>query len=112
MDRCGVRTSERTPRRGRAGFELHWNVMQRFSHFRGTAVNAAVSAIDIALRDLLGKRLHVPVWQLLGGRYCDRLRVYDHVYAETLAEVLSACRDLRQKAFTAIGHINPFLDEP
>src|SRR5262245_56519678 len=40
--------------------ELHWNVMQRFSHFRGTAINAAVSAIDIALWDLLGKRLQAP----------------------------------------------------
>jgi galactonate dehydratase len=92
--------------------ELHWNVMQRFSHFRGTAVNAAVSAIDIALWDLLGKRLQAPVWQLLGGAYRDRLRVYGHVYAETLDEVLADCRRLRAEGFTAVGHINPFLDEP
>ncbi|MFM0505016.1 mandelate racemase/muconate lactonizing enzyme family protein [Paraburkholderia caffeinilytica] len=92
--------------------ERHWNVMQRFSHFRGTAVNAAVSAIDIALWDLLGKRLQVPVWQLLGGAYRDQLRVYGHVYAETLDEVLADCRRLRSEGFTAIGHINPFLDEP
>jgi galactonate dehydratase len=80
--------------------ELHWNVMQRFSHFRGTAVNAAVSAIDIAL------------WDLLGGAYRNKLRVYGHVYAETLEEVLSECRRLRDEGFTAVGHINPFLDEP
>jgi galactonate dehydratase len=92
--------------------ELHWNVMQRFSHFRGTAVNAAVSAIDIALWDLLGKRLQVPVWQLLGGAYRTKLRVYGHVYAETLEEVLAECRRLRSEGFTAVGHINPFLDEP
>ncbi|NOV24493.1 mandelate racemase/muconate lactonizing enzyme family protein [Cupriavidus necator] len=92
--------------------ELHWNVMQRFSHFRGTAVNAAVSAIDIALWDLLGKRLEAPVWQLLGGAYRDKLRVYGHVYAETLEEVLADCRRLREEGFTAVGHINPFLDEP
>lgn len=92
--------------------ELHWNVMQRFSHFRGTAVNAAVSAIDIALWDLLGKRFEVPVWQLLGGAYRHKLRVYGHVYAETLEEVLAECRRLRAEGFTAVGHINPFLDEP
>lgn len=92
--------------------ELHWNVMQRFSHFRGTAVNAAVSAVDIALWDLLGKRLQAPVWQLLGGGYRHKLRVYGHVYAETLEEVLADCRRLRAEGFTAVGHINPFLDEP
>lgn len=92
--------------------ELHWNVMQRFSHFRGTAVNAAVSAVDIALWDLLGKRLQAPVWQLLGGGYRHKLRVYGHVYAETLEEVLADCRRLRSEGFTAVGHINPFLDEP
>jgi galactonate dehydratase len=92
--------------------EHHWNVMQRFSHFRGTAINAAVSAIDIALWDLLGKRLQVPVWQLLGGAYRNKLRVYGHVYAETLDEVLADCRRLREEGFTAVGHINPFLDEP
>ncbi|WP_251866022.1 mandelate racemase/muconate lactonizing enzyme family protein [Achromobacter sp. Marseille-Q4962] len=92
--------------------EHHWNVMQRFSHFRGTAISAAVSAIDIALWDLLGKRLQVPVWQLLGGSYRNKLRVYGHVYAETLDEVLAECRRLRDEGFTAVGHINPFLDEP
>ncbi|WP_028606087.1 mandelate racemase/muconate lactonizing enzyme family protein [Ottowia thiooxydans] len=92
--------------------EYHWNVMQRFSHFRGTAVNAAVSAIDIALWDLLGKRLQTPVWQLLGGQYRNKLRVYGHVYAESLEEVLKECRRLRAEGFTAVGHINPFLDEP
>lgn len=92
--------------------EMHWNVMQRFSHFRGTAINAAISAIDIALWDLLGKRLQAPVWQLLGGMYRDKLRVYGHVYAETLDEVLADCCRLRVQGFTAIGHINPFLDEP
>lgn len=92
--------------------EYHWNVMQRFSHFRGTAVNAAVSAVDIALWDLLGKKLQAPVWQLLGGKYRTKLRVYGHVYAQTMDEVLNECRRLRDEGFTAVGHINPFLDEP
>ena len=42
---------------------------------RGMSI-AAISAVDIALWDLLGKHLGQPVWQLLGGRKADRLPAY------------------------------------
>ncbi|NUB43629.1 mandelate racemase/muconate lactonizing enzyme family protein [Fertoebacter nigrum] len=42
---------------------------------RGLTV-AAISAVDIALWDILGKHLGQPVWQLLGGRKADRLPAY------------------------------------
>jgi L-alanine-DL-glutamate epimerase-like enolase superfamily enzyme len=42
---------------------------------RGLSV-AAISAVDIALWDILGKSLGVPVWKLLGGRKADRLPAY------------------------------------
>ncbi|HEU4988039.1 MAG TPA: mandelate racemase/muconate lactonizing enzyme family protein, partial [Rhizobiaceae bacterium] len=42
---------------------------------RGLTV-AAISAVDIALWDILGKSLGQPVWQLLGGRKADRLAAY------------------------------------
>ena len=42
---------------------------------RGLSV-AAISAVDIALWDILGKSLGVPVWTLLGGRKADRLPAY------------------------------------
>ncbi|RXF72685.1 mandelate racemase/muconate lactonizing enzyme family protein [Hansschlegelia zhihuaiae] len=91
--------------------ELHWNVMQRFAHFRGHAVNGAVSAIDIALWDIAGQALGVPVHQLLGGAVRDEARLYGHVYAPTIDEVLEELKGLRTQGFTAVGHINPFLDE-
>lgn len=37
---------------------------------------AVLSAIEIALWDLAGKALNVPVYQLLGGKYRDKIRVY------------------------------------
>lgn len=37
---------------------------------------AAISAVDIALWDILGKSLGVPVWRLLGGRKAERLPAY------------------------------------
>ncbi|MHC1711280.1 MAG: mandelate racemase/muconate lactonizing enzyme family protein [Solidesulfovibrio sp.] len=42
----------------------------------GTVVNAAISAIDIALWDIKGKAFGLPVWQLLGGKTNDDLRTY------------------------------------
>ncbi|QDZ03473.1 mandelate racemase/muconate lactonizing enzyme family protein [Nitratireductor mangrovi] len=42
---------------------------------RGHAL-AAISAIDMALWDILGKHLGAPVWRLLGGRKADRLPAY------------------------------------
>ena len=42
---------------------------------RGTYVEA-ISGIDVALWDLLGKRLGVPVCKLLGGNFRDRVMVY------------------------------------
>jgi galactonate dehydratase len=41
--------------------------MHRFSYFQGLAINAAISAIDIALWDIKGKALGVPIYELLGG---------------------------------------------
>jgi len=37
---------------------------------------AALSAVEIALWDLAGKALGLPIWQLLGGRMRDRIRLY------------------------------------
>jgi L-alanine-DL-glutamate epimerase-like enolase superfamily enzyme len=42
---------------------------------RGLSI-AAISAIDIALWDILAKSLDVPIWRLLGGRRISRLPVY------------------------------------
>src|SRR5499427_3033630 len=42
----------------------------------GGTLFAGMSAIDIALWDIVGKKLNVPVYKLLGGKIHDRLRIY------------------------------------
>lgn len=52
--------------------EQIWQTLYRSQYFEGgTIISAAVSAIDIALWDILAKSLDVPVYQLLGGRSRD-----------------------------------------
>jgi len=42
----------------------------------GPVVFAAMSAIDIALMDIKGKALNVPIYELIGGKYRDKVRCY------------------------------------
>ncbi|MGX5856553.1 mandelate racemase/muconate lactonizing enzyme family protein [Dyadobacter jiangsuensis] len=51
-----------------------WQEMYRSQYFEGGRVlTAAISAIDIALHDIKGKALNVPVYELLGGRQRDHV---------------------------------------
>ncbi|MGH7910469.1 MAG: hypothetical protein ACREOV_01975, partial [Candidatus Dormibacteraceae bacterium] len=57
-----------------------WQTLWRGQFFRGGHVHsAAVAAIDLALWDLRGKVLGVPVHALLGGRTRDFVACYCHV---------------------------------
>jgi galactonate dehydratase len=57
-----------------------WQTLWRGQFFRGGHVHSAVvAAIDIALWDLRGKALGVPVYDLLGGKTRDYARCYCHV---------------------------------
>jgi galactonate dehydratase len=60
-----------------AGVERHWHALQHAWRWRGGHVHTtAIGALDIALWDLEGKRLGVPVARLLGGPYRKQLPVY------------------------------------
>jgi galactonate dehydratase len=85
--------------------------MHRFGHFKGAAIMGAISAIDIALWDLKGQALGQPIHALLGGPVRRSARAYAHVKAKTRAEMVDRCVEMKGRGFTAIGHLNPFLDE-
>jgi galactonate dehydratase len=57
--------------------ELLWQMMFRAPRWRGGPIlNSAISAIEIALWDILGKSLGVPIYKLLGGAARKRIRMY------------------------------------
>ena len=52
-------------------------IFKSIKQFGGQARQAGgVCAVEIALWDLVGKAYNVPCWQLLGGRYRDKIRIY------------------------------------
>ncbi|MEM8663940.1 MAG: enolase C-terminal domain-like protein [Pseudomonadota bacterium] len=54
--------------------------MTKHSFWRlGVIGMSAVSGIELAMWDILGKSLGQPVWQLMGGRVRDRVKVYTHL---------------------------------
>lgn len=56
-----------------------WQVLFRGGFFPASrALSAAISAVDIALWDIKGKALGVPVYELLGGLVRDRVVCYPH----------------------------------
>jgi galactonate dehydratase len=57
--------------------ELLWQGMYRYPRWRGGPVlNSAISAVEIALWDILGQALGVPIYKLLGGAARTRIRMY------------------------------------
>lgn len=60
--------------------EYLYQIMYRQGFFRlGVVGMSALSGIELALWDIYGKSLGVPVYQLLGGAVRDRIRMYDHL---------------------------------
>jgi len=94
-----------------SGVEAHWQAIYHTWRWRNGPVQAtAQSAIDIALWDIEGKRLGVPVCRLLGGPYRDRVRGYaSHwLHNVTTAEAAHAgAADAVRRGFTAFKW-NPF----
>jgi galactonate dehydratase len=59
--------------------EMHWQAMFRWPRWRGGPIlNSAVSAVEIALWDILGQAVGQPIWRLLGGKARDRVQMYVH----------------------------------
>ena len=80
-----------------------WQIGYRLGFYRGGPVlMSALSGLDQALWDLKGRRLGVPVWQLLGGRVRDRVPVYAWIGGDRPHDVAAAARARAAQGFTAV----------
>ena len=86
--------------------EKHWHTIYRDAYWRGGAVlMSALSAVECALWDILGKSLNVPVYRLLGGKYHDKVRIYVNGWfagAKTPAEFAEKAKIAVKRGVTAM----------
>lgn len=83
--------------------EHHWQVMYRCGFYRGGPVlMSALSGVDMALWDIFGKSLGLPVHRLLGGPCRDKVRVYGGCGGSEPAEIRDSARACVEKGFDAM----------
>ena len=77
--RRSTSTSDTWWARDPADIEMHWQAMYRWPRWRGGPIlNSAISAVEIALWDILGQALGQPIWKLIGGKARERVQMYVH----------------------------------
>jgi galactonate dehydratase len=97
--------------------EAIWNRMYRFLYYNGMGgvVLAAISGIDTALYDIVGKKLGTPVYNLLGGTVHEKLRTYANGWIERIPRTPEAfaekTRELVAKGYTGCK-FDPFSATP
>ncbi|WP_135365014.1 galactonate dehydratase [Halosimplex halophilum] len=90
---------------GEEAYEIErlWQKMYRSGFYRGGPIlMSALSGIDQALWDLKGKSLGVPVYELLGGKARDQIRLYAHIRGETPTEAAEYAVERVEEGFTAL----------
>jgi len=88
---------------------------ERYSFYRSRSMEAtsALSAVDIACHDLIGRELGVPISTLLGGRLRERVRAYSNGwYSDAIEpeEFATKAREMVRSGFTALK-FDPFADQ-
>lgn len=89
---------------GRDPFEIErlWQEMYK-SFFRGGPINGTiVSGMEMALWDIKGKYFGVPVYEFLGGRARDRIKVYSWIGGDRPEDVAREAMDRKNRGFDAV----------
>lgn len=80
-----------------------WQEVYRSQYFEGGRVlTAALSAIDIALHDIVGKKLGVPVYQLLGGKQRDVIPCFATSAQPMGISLIAEIKQLADEGWSAI----------
>lgn len=80
-----------------------WQYLYRGAYWRrGPVTMAAIASIDIALWDIKGKVAGLPVYQLLGGKSRNKMKVYGHANGESIDHTLDNLGQLIEQGFKAV----------
>lgn len=83
--------------------EHHWQNMYRSTFYRGGPVLvSAISGIEQALWDIKGRFYNLPVYEMLGGRVRDKIRMYCHCGGATPEEFAANAKLKAEAGFNAI----------
>ena len=86
-----------------ADIEGLWETLYRAGFYRGGGVMmSAISGIDQALWDIKGKVFGVPVYQLLGGKCREKMKVYSWIGGDRPSDVGKAAKEKMDAGFQAI----------
>ena len=79
--------------------------MMRWKASYAGVIMKAISGVESALWDIVGQQAGIPIWQLLGGKFRDEIRMYNdcHAGAEETPEAYAAkAKEAEAHGFTAI----------
>lgn len=78
-----------------------WQSMYRGTFYRGGPIlTSAISGLEQAMWDILGKSLNVPIYQLLGGAVRERIRMYKAIGGSSAEEAYENARKWKAQGFT------------
>lgn len=80
-----------------------WQYLYKGAYWRrGPVTMAAIASIDMALWDIKGKVAGLPVYQLLGGKSRNKIKVYGHANGESIEQTLDNLGKLIEQGFKAV----------
>lgn len=80
-----------------------WNTLYRAGFYRGGGIMmSAIAGIDQALWDIKGKFYNAPVYDLMGGKCRDKMKVYSWIGGDRPSDVANAVLEKKAAGFKAV----------
>lgn len=80
-----------------------WTLLYRAAFYRGGPIlMSAISGIDQALWDIKGKYFNAPVYELMGGKCRQKMKIYSWIGGDRPSDVAKAAKEKQEAGFHAI----------